>query len=137
MKRILVVLVAALALAGCSKQAPEVAVNDQVPADQRSEPGAASEAAGGGGGGGEGATWVAVDIDFTEAPAEVASGSEITLVNEGASVHNVTIDDTLIVEAQGGQTASAPLELDPGTYDFVCSVPGHEQLMTGQVEVTE
>lgn len=136
MQRMMVVLFAVLALAACSKQAPEVAANDQVPADQRTEAASdgASEPAGGGG---EAATWVAVDIDFSEAPSEATTGSEIVLENQGQSVHNVTIDGNVIVEAQPGQTATAALELDPGTYDFVCSVPGHEKLMKGKVEVVK
>ena len=72
-----------------------------------------------------------------EAPAEAKAGAEIALENQGQTVHNVTIDDKVIVEAQAGTTAKAALELEPGTYDFVCSVPGHEKLMSGTVEVTE
>ena len=134
MHRIMLVLVLALALAACAKQAPEVVANDQVPADQRTEAASegGSEPAGGGGGG---ATWVAVDIDFAEAPSTVKSGDEITLENQGQSVHNVTIEDEVIVEAQPGQSANATLELEPGSYDFVCSVPGHEELMKGTIEV--
>ncbi len=142
MRRIMVVLVAALALAACGKQAPEVSVNDQVPADQRTESAAAASEGqadgdtgdGWGGGAGE-ATWVAVDIDFESAPTEVKSGSEITLDNQGSTLHNVTINDKVIVEAEGGATKSATLDLEPGSYDFVCSVPGHDSLMKGKVEV--
>ena len=138
MRRVMAVLFAVLVLAACSKAEPEVAVNDQVPADQQTEAaGAASEGAGGGGGGGAAPTWVAVDIEFADAPAEATAGAEIALENQGATVHNLTIDDTVIVEAQPGQTATATLDLEPGTYDFVCSVPGHEKLMSGTVEVTE
>ena len=134
MKRMMVVVLAALMLAACSKADPEVVANDQVPADQRTEAGAASEADGGEQGGAA-ATWVAVDIDFKEAPSEATAGGEITLVNEGAATHNVTIDGTTVVEAAGGETKSAPLDLEPGTYEFFCSVPGHESLMKGEVEV--
>src|SRR5687768_1719115 len=85
MQRILVVVVlAALALAACSKQPAEITANDQVPADQRTA--SASEGAGGGasegaGGGGD-ATWVAVDIDFESAPETLPAGeTTITLTN--------------------------------------------------------
>lgn len=136
MKRTMVVILAALMLAACSKAEPEVAVDDQVPAAELSEAAAASEGASeGGAGGGEDATWVAVDIDFAEAPAEAPAGGEITLVNEGAATHNVTIEDQVIVEAAGGETKSATLNLEPGTYEYVCSIPGHESLMNGEVEV--
>ena len=137
MQRVLVVVFAAVMLAACSKAAPEVAVNDQVPADQQTQAASASEGAGGGEGGGGAPTWVAVDIDFASAPETATAGAEIALENQGQTVHNVTIDDEVIVEAQAGQTATAPLELEPGTYEFVCSSPGHETLMKGTVEVTE
>lgn len=84
-------------------------------------------------------TWVAVDIDFAAAPEEVAAGSEVTLVNEGQAQHNVTIVETdeIILDASGGEEDSTTLELEPGTYNYVCSVPGHAQFMNGTLTVTE
>ena len=139
MRRIMVGVLAVLMLAACSKQAPEVTANEQVPADQRTEAASAeggSEAAGGGGGAEP--LWVAKDIEFVEAPAELPAGEvEITLENTGTAPHNVTIDGETIVEAQGGATESAPYTLEPGTYEYICSVPGHEGSMNGELTVTE
>ena len=137
MQRILVVVVlAALALAACSKQPAEITANDQVPADQRTA--AATEGAGaseGAGGGGD-ATWVAVDIDFESAPETLPAGeTTITLTNNGAAPHNVTIDDEVIVEAAPGSTEEGTIALEPGTYEYICSVPGHEQSMNGSITV--
>ena len=138
MQRILVVVLAALALAACSKQPAEITANDQVPADQRTES-ASSEGAGDGAsesaGGGD-ATWVAVDIAYDSAPTTLPAGENtITLTNEGAAMHNVTIDDEVIVEAAGGATEEGTVTLEPGTHEYHCSVPGHEQLMTGEITV--
>ena len=137
MQRILVVVVlAALALAACSKQPAEITANDQVPADQAtssaSEGGAsASEGAGGGD-----ATWVAVDIAFEAAPSTLPAGENtITLTNNGSATHNVTIDGEVIVEAAGGATEEGTVALEPGTHEYICSVPGHEQLMSGEITV--
>ena len=135
MRRVLVLVLAVVALAACSKQDPEVSLNDQLPADQRTEAAATEGGTEGGGGGGD-ATWVAVDIDFESAPETLPAGPQtITLVNDGASPHNVTIDGKVIVEADGGSTEEGEVELEPGTHEFVCSVPGHESLMKGELTV--
>lgn len=151
--------VVVLALVGCSKAEPEVDPVEQVDAANRSEVAAAGggaegegeEQAGEGtgtaedapedeaGGGGGGATWVAVDIDFEAAPTELPAG-EVTVVleNQGAAPHNVTfpdLQDSPVVEADGGSTAEGTIELPAGTHTYVCSVPGHDALMTGEVTV--
>lgn len=82
-------------------------------------------------------SFTAVDIDFTEAPSGTvpAGDKNVVLVNEGQTLHNVTIPalgDAPIVEAAGGETASATVTLEPGTYEYLCSVPGHESLMNGE-----
>ncbi len=139
MSRTMLVLLAAVAvlvLAGCSKQPPEVAVNDQVPAAERTE--AATEGGSEGGGGGETLTFEAEDIKFTAAPRNASAGTAtIELVNNGAAQHNVTIDEAggTVVEATGGETATGDVELEPGSYDYYCSVPGHKDLMNGTLTV--
>ncbi|HVM20504.1 MAG TPA: plastocyanin/azurin family copper-binding protein [Egibacteraceae bacterium] len=83
--------------------------------------------------------FVAVDIDFSQAPESAPAGDlTITLTNEGQALHNVTIpdlQDTPIVEATAGETASDIVTLEPGTYEYLCSVPGHESLMNGEFTV--
>lgn len=133
MRRVLALVFAILALAACSRQAPEVTSQEQVPADERT---AAAATEGATDGGGAEATWVAVDIDFESAPASLPAGPQtITLVNNGQAVHNVTIDGETIVEAQGGQTAEGEIELEPGTHEYICSVPGHDASMNGELTV--
>jgi plastocyanin len=136
MRRVLVLAFAVLALAACSKQPPEVTAQQQVPADQRTAAASSEGAGGGGGGGGGDATWVAVDIDFESAPESLPAGEqEITLVNNGTATHNVTIDGELIVETEGGQTGTGTVNLEPGTYDYICSIPGHDASMNGSITV--
>lgn len=132
--------VLALALAACSPQDPDVTPEEQVGAEQRPEP----EAENGEGGGeeepaGETVTFVAVDIAFEEAPSEVPAGSvTFELVNEGGILHNVVLDDLgeKVVEAQGGETATGTVELEPGEYRYFCDVPGHENSMNGTFTVS-
>lgn len=121
-------------LSGCYETEPAVTVQEQVAAEQRTEEAPAGETEGGEGGeGGEadaGAqTFVAVDIDYAEAPDEVAAGeATFELVNEGTIVHNVVVEelgDELVVEAEGGQTATGQVALEPGEYTYYCSIAGH------------
>jgi plastocyanin len=83
--------------------------------------------------------WVAVDIDFESAPESTKAGKQtITLVNNGTAQHNVTfpdLSDTPVVEADGGTSAEAEINLKPGTYDYICSVPGHDASMNGTLTV--
>jgi plastocyanin len=93
------------------------------------------------GGGSETAAfeWVAIDISFESAPETTKAGKQtITLINNGQAPHNVTFPDLgedPVVEAEGGQSAEAEINLKPGTYEYICSVPGHEATMNGTLTV--
>ncbi|MGH2451886.1 MAG: cupredoxin domain-containing protein [Candidatus Limnocylindria bacterium] len=55
---------------------------------------------------------------------------ELTLRSIGLAAHDLTITDGVSapvkVEVDGGGSTSATFTLDrPGTYTFICSVPGH------------
>ncbi len=82
-----------------------------------------------GGAAGDGATFVADDIVFTQAPSDVPAGQvTVELVNEGAIVHDVVIEeigDEVVATANGGETATGQVELEPGTYTYYCSIAGH------------
>jgi plastocyanin len=85
-------------------------------------------------------TFVAVDIDFAAAPETLPAGpTTITLVNDGQVEHNVTIEgvngDQPVVVAGPGATAEGEVDLAPATYNFFCSVPGHEANMSGELTV--
>src|SRR5690554_5506591 len=70
---LVVAVVAVLGLTACSEQPPEVAVNDQVPADQRVVEATDGEEGGGGGATGEvtGRFVGNQSLEFTEAPSEL------------------------------------------------------------------
>ena len=87
-------------------------------------------------------TFVAVDIDFSETPDTVPPGEHVVrLLNEGLLFHDVTVEelgDRTVVGASGGETAEGRVELEPGTYTYYCSVPGHRLAgMEGTLEVAE
>lgn len=90
---------------------------------------------GDGGGGGDAATLTLVDNEFQPADLTVSSGTELTLSNEGQNPHTFTVADAEIDEqVEAGQSSSTTIDLDPGTYDFVCEF--HESAgMTGTLTV--
>jgi plastocyanin len=144
MPRVIVIVVAGLLLTGCLSSDPKVAEVEQVSASQRAAmqatEGGASE--GGGGGGGGAADFVAVDIEYKQAPDELPAGTvNATLTNEGSIEHNVVIEelgDEMILEAAPGQSDSAEVEFEAGEFTYYCSVPGHRAAgMEGTMTVTE
>ncbi|MEA2172025.1 MAG: hypothetical protein QOF76_5325 [Solirubrobacteraceae bacterium] len=82
---------------------------------------------------------IVVDADpqgqlaFTEDSLTAKAGTvKITFNNKAPVPHNVAIRQGTgqpIVETKtiSGATATAETKLDPGTYEFYCAVPGHEQ----------
>ena len=96
-----------------------------------------SEPAGGGGGGGGGSTiQVSADpsgaLKFEQSSLEATAG-EVTIdfTNDSSVPHDVKIEGNG-VEGEGtdqvtGDSTSATVELQPGTYTFYCSVDGHRQ----------
>jgi uncharacterized cupredoxin-like copper-binding protein len=128
-----IVAVAAVGIAACEQQEPDITTEDQVGAEQRpdeaenddvEENGEAAD--------GDVFTFVAIDLDFEEFPEEIPAG-EVTfeLVNEGNLEHNVVFEgvngDEPVVEAMGGETATGSVSLEQGEYVAYCSVPGHRE----------
>jgi plastocyanin len=68
-----------------------------------------------------------------------ASAGAITfaLTCEGGVNHNLVIDETdeVVAECRRGQTGVGTVELEPGTYTYVCTIPGHERTMRGTLTV--
>ena len=71
-------------------------------------------------------------MQFAPSSLVVRAGQpvELTLRNGGGIPHDFTLAEgasgPVKIEAQGGQTARGTFTIDrPGTYAFVCSVPGH------------
>jgi plastocyanin len=85
--------------------------------------------------------WVAIDIEFAEAPATAPAGElTIAIDNQGNLPHDVAFEGVQgsrpIVHADGGQVDVGTVTLEPGTYTYYCDVPGHRATMEGQLEVT-
>jgi plastocyanin len=93
------------------------------------------------GGGANEPLFVAVDIEFEQAPQALPPGdTTLTLENQGAIEHNVAIEelgDEVIVKAAPGESATGEVTLEPGEYTYYCSVPGHRTTMEGTLTVEE
>jgi uncharacterized cupredoxin-like copper-binding protein len=80
----------------------------------------------------------ATEMSFTPDAIAVDAGDvEVVLHNEGSVLHDLHIgEEPFIVEAEAGQTATGDISLDPGRYQFYCSLPGHRDAgMEGVLEV--
>jgi plastocyanin len=82
-----------------------------------------------------------VDFKFEPSTLTVKAGEpvEVTFDNKGTQPHTFTIEGgpSFELKADPGGTQSGTLPaLKPGTYRFICSIPGHAQLgMTGTLTV--
>jgi uncharacterized cupredoxin-like copper-binding protein len=79
-----------------------------------------------------------VNLDATQAKA-----GDITFVvrNEGSMPHDFALSgegpDEKTPMLQPGETATLEVTLEPGTYKYICTVPGHAMLgMQGDFTVT-
>lgn len=87
-------------------------------------------------GGGEAATATVSLEDFAiDAPASVAAGTVVTVVNVGEAPHNWTAEDGAFSTADlaSGEEEIVTLS-EPGTYAFTCTI--HPDQMTGTIDVT-
>jgi plastocyanin len=95
------------------------------------------EAAAGGGG----ATTVGMsEYAFDPSDATVSQGDTITAQNDGELPHNYTIeadgDEVTSGDVDPGSSGELTVDVDPGDYDVICTIPGHaEQGMEGTITV--
>ncbi len=84
-----------------------------------------------------------IGTEFAYEPETVtipsAGSTTIRLINEGIVEHDITIDELdFQITAQIGETVEGVLtDVEPGTYRFYCTIPGHEvNGMVGELVVT-
>ena len=89
-------------------------------------------------------TVVGVDMAFQPTTVEVKAGQpvKVTLKNQGVMEQNwqdKLANETVTVQARPGQSASKTFTpREAGTYEVICSIPGHEQAgMVGTLVVTQ
>lgn len=76
-------------------------------------------------------------FDPTELSATADTSTEIQFVNEGAAVHDFTIDALGIkVTLNPGESATETINAPAGSYEYYCSIPGHKDAgMVGTLTV--
>jgi len=70
------------------------------------------------------------DLYFEPDRIDLPANTDVRIVlqNNGAAPHNFNLKEKDIsVDVPPGETASTIVNLPPGTYKFVCDVPGHKQ----------
>lgn len=77
------------------------------------------------------------DVRFTPSAVDAAAGSELRVRNRDLFWHTFTIKgEGINARVPTGATRIVRIGLPPGTYEFVCAIPGHEQAgMTGTLTV--
>ena len=122
-----VAAIAALGLAACGGDDDEDTTAASTPATDT------TPAAGGGGSTIDISTPPGSELAYEQTDVSTKSGRvTIDFNNQQAQQHDVVVEDSAGTEL--GQTdlisssaASTDVELQPGTYTFYCSVPGHEE----------
>ena len=83
------------------------------------------------------------DYHIAGLPASLASGPEaFDVTNKGETLHNFTVERNGQLTARThdlapGQRAQLEITLQPGTYTYLCTVPGHAALgMEGTFDVS-
>jgi plastocyanin len=126
-----VAAMAVLGLAACGGS------SDDNSTTAASTPASTTPAGGGGAGGGASTVDISTpsgsDLAFDQSDVTAKSGSvTIAFDNKQALSHDVKVEDSSGKELGGTDlvssgTANATVDLQPGTYTFFCSVPGHRE----------
>jgi plastocyanin len=80
------------------------------------------------------------EYSFDPSDPTVAAGDTLDVVNDGEIPHNLTVEDTDLAtsDLEGGASEDLTVDLDPGEYEFICSIADHAaQGMTGTLTVEE
>ena len=76
-------------------------------------------------------------LEFEPTTLSADAGTiDVELVCEDGVNHNIEIDGELVAECDAGETVTGSIDLDAGEYEYVCTVPGHEERMRGTLTVS-
>jgi uncharacterized cupredoxin-like copper-binding protein len=75
-------------------------------------------------------TVTSFDIYFEPKEISIPAGTDVTftLPNDGAAMHNFSIDELDVsIDQAPGSVEEAVINAPPGTHEFYCNVPGHKE----------
>lgn len=77
------------------------------------------------------------DLRWEPEQLDVTAGDELELVCEEAANHNLVIVETgaQVAVCGPGETDRGTVDLEPGAYTYLCTVPGHSATMRGELTV--
>ena len=141
LRPVLTVLLALAALAlfaaGCGDDDDETTTSPTTTEETTGATGATGED----GGGAAGASTITMtEYSFDPSEESVKQGDTIDVVNDGSLPHNLTVEGTDLAtsDLDGGQNEELTVDLDPGDYEFICTIGDHaDQGMTGTLTVEE
>jgi uncharacterized cupredoxin-like copper-binding protein len=131
------ILALGIVLAGCG----DTASSSSAPA--RATVGGSAQQAGGAQGSAAGVSVAAKEFAFALDPSQAkAGGVTFAVTNSGATQHDFKITGNGVEQKtpllEPGKSASLTVDLRPGTYTYICTVPGHEALgMKGSFTVNQ
>jgi plastocyanin len=132
---VLVLASLALVAAGCGGDDDETTSTSSTTEETTGTSGATGE----GGDTGASASEVGMtEYSFDPADLSLASGDSIDVVNDGELPHNLTVEgeDVATSDLDPGANEELTVDLDPGDYDFLCTIGDHAaQGMTGTLTV--
>jgi len=134
--RLLGTALVSLTLAACTGDASQSGRTRSVPAN-------AGQPDGGTNVSGSSINVVATNFAFSLGVSQLRAGTHTFVVtNEGSAKHDLVLSgngvDQRTALLGAGETDSFIVDLKPGTYTFICSVPGHDELgMRGSITVSE
>lgn len=75
------------------------------------------------------------DVEELEASAGTV---DVEITCEDGVNHNFVIEETgeEVASCEPGETGTGSVELEAGTYTYICTVPGHETTMRGELVVS-
>ncbi len=79
------------------------------------------------------------DLTYSTRSLRAQAGEiHLAFANTDAVPHTFTIEDLDVeIEAGGGEAARLTFTAEPGTYDFICTIPGHDTASMRGVLVVE
>ena len=69
--------------------------------------------------------WAVWPFEPTNVEVEQPGRYEITFLNDGAILHDITFADGTVLAAEPGETVTGEVVVPSAGLEYICSIPGH------------